>query len=68
MHLYRGKPIEVIGPQLYFEVRGAAAYIRAGGIGSFTSCVMELHEDTISEFLVTPSPQTTVRVRACVRA
>lgn len=61
--IYRGKPIEVIKPQLYYEVRGAAAYIRNGGAAFFTDCVMLLYEENpVSEFLVTSSPQTTVRI------
>lgn len=60
--IYRGKPILVIEPDIFFEVRGAAAYIRNGGAAFFTDCVMLLHEDTVSEFLVTPNPQSTVRM------
>jgi len=54
----------------YYEIRGGGVYIRAGGTAVITGCLFTVNPVLITEFLLTSSPETTVRmcVRACVRA
>ncbi len=62
----------------YYEIRGGGIYIRAGGTAVITGCLFTVNPVLITEFLLTSSPETTVRmcvraclpacVRACVRA
>ncbi|EWM26817.1 Pectin lyase fold/virulence factor [Nannochloropsis gaditana] len=59
--VWRGVPMAVVD-EVYLELRGGVAWIREGGEGVFTGCLMLVHDDEVGDVLLASDLRVTARL------